>query len=1545
MSSYTQEITKAFSRLKNGLLENQAWWPVTITNDGSLGLTVDTTLFASEFGPHTPSDEGRVDTESNTPGIRLEYLTTTTEKDRLVARTSANPCTVQMAGSGTPEARLIFTWPDSTTTTLYLMAASEAQYSEAEIRTQSSGGYSNTTGLVRGRQWINGPFPVYMTLQELADILDTWQGTDLTVDPNFTDNPSGKDFNPHGAVDPLTNWLGTETGAAVACTVFMPMLLDMNQFGKASSHTHEYTNTVLTDGYTPKPYATSQYQRFDPDPEGADTANFVYKVANHSGDHKARKHSLGDFRGGVETAAYVTGCDHGMAANPKYRMRMALAVFLRDGTYTLDDGGVIIPYSYDASRTEDQYKMSADSSTPSDLWGGLGGQHFEQMFKEWNGGGADGKSPGYAEENFDGNDLRTQAGIWPGCGFVQGPLSANMHGNNGDFWMVNWFMYFDSLGWDATWTDPLSFNYQALYNQSMGFHWGIPTNTRSLRIVQVTIESVPVYNPSGPNTDGAIRFWYNDTETWAADSTGAENRCLWVKGMTGTFGGELDAGSYDLNGWHKITEEGEDAATYPGMRYIEVRNGWWERAITGDPDNPGPLPAVIPVTTGVMYQGYQLPDDTIPYAYGAGSAGMYGTPLWAFNPQWIATGGNWGADDASREFFTHHPYLASTEITLVGYPDTDTTSSRHPSGLKRFRGSANGSMWQSPTRSVAGLGGGALSVPPNYHPEWRNLGSSTQSSTYGQRFLQWASQGVQTFLWSAIDPETGRHAWDYIKPKSPQAGGVGTLWAGGRNRPWPGMKRAGTTANATTAYKGAVAPTDSAWDRGILADAITGEQRHTDRYGLHEWGASPIHLDLELTFYASGDAGKMFQVNFEDGRTNLFPFGYRSNIFNDMGWARQNMPVAKKSQIRAPNYAGPFTGVGIPFGGIFGHYPYQDQSAVIRTDYGVRYGPARPAGRPFFWLGQSDMMTAGNESDWTTTYMPGTAKLVDYTAGNTGFGHTENRIGFAQWKSKGGFHDLRVMFTNGGMSCVFNGTNYGTDAGAVGPIFGVSFDNAMAWRGAGSGITQGIDDFENGSTDNALIDSVKMRQIPTDVMLPFKAETETIGGVNASNTIDLTAAAKVRSLRIHADGISVSEGRYITVSICDPATPLASGEGQPAGTPVNAAHTNMTVEVIGGYGDVDLSNLPASNLTNGFTVRFEFWIPTTDTATAQTLDWSNLPTIRKWEILYDLQPTATSTVIQETYAGDTTPPIDTKVGHVVSYRASTTTTDPDRLMTHIKFDFGDGTVTDWFAAETPATTITRDITHIYDTSGAGLSMIAYGKDDNGNIATASTITVNVATAEPVATLRVSPTLIRAGQAVNIDASESFDPDKNGSIASYTFGFGDGSSAITSATATTTHTYAQAGEYVLTLTCTDNTGVTSSTTTSKVKVLPATATVDLTLNTQPASFERAQVATITQTQIIDSVYPELSDIGQRSDEFRLSGLFLKETAEQDIDYMESLLAAGSLIRFEWQSVNFSGVADSRYFVGRIVSFDYSREGGQHGQTPWSATLIREAGQGA
>ena len=103
--------------------------------------------------------------------------------------------------------------------------------------------------------------------------------------------------------------------------------------------------------------------------------------------------------------------------------------------------------------------------------------------------------------------------------------------------------------------------------------------------------------------------------------------------------------------------------------------------------------------------------------------------------------------------------------------------------------------------------------------------------------------------------------------------------------------------------------------------------------------------------------------------------------------------------------------------------------------------------------------------------------------------------------------------------------------------------------------------------------------------------------------------------------------------------------------------------------------------------------------------------------------------------------------------------------------------------------------------------------------------------------------------------------------------------------------------------------------------------------------------MTSTPILDAVYPEVTDMGQRADEFVLTGMFLKDTQETDIAFMEELLLSGALVEFEYQEVNFTGTPDSKTFVGRMVSFDYNREGGNIDRTPYTATFVREAGLGA
>jgi PKD repeat protein len=285
-------------------------------------------------------------------------------------------------------------------------------------------------------------------------------------------------------------------------------------------------------------------------------------------------------------------------------------------------------------------------------------------------------------------------------------------------------------------------------------------------------------------------------------------------------------------------------------------------------------------------------------------------------------------------------------------------------------------------------------------------------------------------------------------------------------------------------------------------------------------------------------------------------------------------------------------------------------------------------------------------------------------------------------------------------------------------------------------------------------------------------------------------------------------------------------------------------------------------------------------------------------------------------------------------------------MSQVKFDFGDGTITDWIDySDQTLTSATFDISHAYITSGT-YNVKAYSKDDNGNESDASTsLSVVVASTNPVAVLRGLPSLVRAGTAIRLDGGASYSPQAGVTLTDFNFGFGDGSSNVSGATSSVQHTYAAAGEYQATLVVTDSNANTSQTGSVVIKVLPATLVIPLTLNTKPSGFSRRRASTLSVSPILDAIYPEISDTGARSDEFILTGQFLKNTSNADIDFMEELLQSGALVEFEYEAVNFAGTATGKTFVGRMTSFDYQRQGGQHGQTPYSATFIREAGLGA
>jgi len=490
------------------------------------------------------------------------------------------------------------------------------------------------------------------------------------------------------------------------------------------------------------------------------------------------------------------------------------------------------------------------------------------------------------------------------------------------------------------------------------------------------------------------------------------------------------------------------------------------------------------------------------------------------------------------------------------------------------------------------------------------------------------------------------------------------------------------------------------------------------------------------------------------------------------------------------------------------------------------------------------------------------------------------------------------------------------------------------------------------SNKDMQIDELTFRHLPTPAMLPFTVDTTVM--LPPSGTI----IAKYTSLQVYADHVDVSKNRNITVSLFEkPTLPTDCQIAREATVPI-ADFQDLDLFFVQGIGLVDLENLPTTYITNGFVIRFNFYMPSTEDTELHPVNFRELPTITKWELLFDHKPTSNVAVIGNTFNGQTattvgqsvSPTITTKVGHIVSARIFGDTIDPDRTINELKIDFGDGTDSGFLPVAVPALNVSLDISHVYSstpTSPATFYEIkAQSKDDNGNISDLSlSIKVQVNGAEPVGILRAIPTLVRAGQSIRFDGSQSYTLNTEATVSNYTFDFGDGSNTVSGAQTFQDHTYAVAGEYQATLVVTDSATNVSPVSSCVIKVLPATTIVPLRLQTKPSSFSRTRRANLSQTAVLDSIYPEISDTGQRADEFNLRGMFLKGTQDRDIQYMEELLLSGSLVEIEWQEVNYDGVPDSKTFIGRIVSFDYNRQGGSIDQTPYTATFIRESGLGA
>ena len=89
--------------------------------------------------------------------------------------------------------------------------------------------------------------------------------------------------------------------------------------------------------------------------------------------------------------------------------------------------------------------------------------------------------------------------------------------------------------------------------------------------------------------------------------------------------------------------------------------------------------------------------------------------------------------------------------------------------------------------------------------------------------------------------------------------------------------------------------------------------------------------------------------------------------------------------------------------------------------------------------------------------------------------------------------------------------------------------------------------------------------------------------------------------------------------------------------------------------------------------------------------------------------------------------------------------------------------------------------------------------------------------QPSAVFTYSPTVIRVGQTVNFNASQSR-PPAGGTLTRYEWNFGDGSTQVTGGP-TTSKVYGAAGTYQVTLTVTDNAGRTATSSPTGVTITP------------------------------------------------------------------------------------------------------------------------------
>jgi len=1577
MASITRNITKPFSRMGNRLVELQRWFPVYVKNDGVGGLSVDPVLYRTNFGTKTPSEEGGLDDESNTAGVRVEVI----DDD---GSTMSGTYTLTISGSGTHTPLAVVNYNGTQYSFLLIAPSSPADGNNATLYGvgDNSGGFITQAGSP-AKNLDFTPTMVFMTVQEFTEMLDTYRH----IATNIPDENKPA-WMPHGLMgrgnisatapnrpmngDPrlASNELNKPSqnysnDMKLRATVFMPMMLDNNQFDKRSTNA-ETSFAFPRNNLSAKfdGYSESGISRYLPDPQSGDGQR--YKVVGYSGDHltgavgawSAYRQASVTADGTQHTIRSVEGSgytqnmgfsnadaslDSAAAISPKYRMRMALACFLRDGTYTLNNGGCIVPYTYDSTRT-------------------IGGVNSTTLYAVW-----DGKK-GYGNSQPTADDCDAQ--IYPMFDFVQGIISPSAQGNNFDI-SVNEFEHYrwprikgnqpksSSGGWLAT--DKFIQPRQYL----------VRPNPKRVEIFGVEKSS-----------SGVLKVYLKCSTSYRF--AGAHGMPIYISGLTGVLGTDETSGIR----WNALDEDNWQDGTDGGTNINH--NGWWIMDSVSSPTIGG---SVILGQTN-----YQVLTIKVGHGVSGTTKGLHSAS------GYVSQGRMGGAEmqsstnplnlymiDESWRKISNGKFTAYSSISQTGHgfaaglsqPDTTapvggSTDSTYPARCTLYapeqpnaagvyssasniagrsisiRAEGDETFQTAPTMSS--VGGGVLRIPPAigwdlarvYYSSSGSVQTSGQTPDYGfvntvstlngSPCARWGFRGVHIPFWSFIDTWSGLHAWDWTKPQG---------WTYGRNRPYPPQERIGTRSAYSPSLFGDASI--NGWNISASANKVASGHEST-RVGLSEMACSPIWLDMELKAFIPVEKNRLVMIEFDNGisygrtgKHSMMTQGGTNGFLQGLGfysvwdgYGIQTHPTATGSNLMGQDT----TPASTEQGGLYG-----------------AHNPSFTVARPALWVwgGATDFFT----SKWTNSMDdrfpidpssdPTTNPIIpaDGTTigGNHGWGNLGNTYGYGRPQTlSGGMHTMRTVFTEAGMTYILDGATIGTDPNSANSVWGMTIKIGDALGlGANGSVTNNVGQAVisqrpnlNTSQNDLQLDEIILRQIPTRTMLPFTVDTM---------FENVTTTSKYNSLGVEADNIDDSKGMNVTVTLLEPPSTF-NGIQVEASTPITGFE-DKDLEFMGGYGSLDLSDLPTSAYTNGFVIRFNFYIPDKDQTQYHPINWDEIPVVRNWTLNYDLKPTAALVCTANTYnPSSTTSPISTKVGNILSYRITGTTTDSDRKVSSLKMDFGDGSVTGWmdFADQT-LTTATFDVSHVYTSAGT-FSAKAYVKDDNGNESAASTtLTVSSVEGIPVAVLKASPALIYAGSAITLDASASYltSTTTGLAIANYTFNSGiTGASNVVQTGKTLSVTYSTAGEYQATLVVKDNQNPvnTSATATVILKVLPTNTAVDLigNLNTRPSSFNAQRTSNMVSVPVLDSEFPDVTDMGSRNERFVLGGSFLKATATTDILQMETYLSNGTLLYIEWETTKWGGGSSVQRFTGRMIDFDYEREGGSHGETPYKATFI-------